>query len=296
MFKTLLLLSLCSYCFAGFNFASYNIRNFDYDDRSKISTDKSELASTIYNLDTDLIAVQEIVEKEIFKTFIQRNFPDHEVVLSECGGHHGQHLGFVYNTKKFKLLHFTEDLRIGMNGCHSGSRPATIGLFQVIDQTNPQYGLDFIAMSLHLKSGGNDKSIAKRQKQLRLLTDLINELKNLGHENFIIMGDLNTTEYNKGNHHYDFFVQFVEANNLYDLSAHLNCTSYWWGGINDGIEYASLLDHVMVSNGLFEFLNIRDVQSKGHCEQVACNSASADILGSVFTNVSDHCPVVAYAR
>mgnify|MGYP006181700945 FL=1 len=59
---------------AGLKIASYNIRNFDYDQRANIPTDKNLLYDTIRQINPDFMAVQEIRETEKFEQFINLRF------------------------------------------------------------------------------------------------------------------------------------------------------------------------------------------------------------------------------
>ena len=56
---------------AASKIASYNIRNFDYDERSHTPTNKFHLVRTLGALDADLIAVQEInnVHYHLYRKF-----------------------------------------------------------------------------------------------------------------------------------------------------------------------------------------------------------------------------------
>ena len=63
---------------------TYNIRNFDYDSRADIMTNKSELLKIIKSVDSDLIGVQEIVNKDAFIRFVAQYLPNYKFALSYC--------------------------------------------------------------------------------------------------------------------------------------------------------------------------------------------------------------------
>src|SRR5690606_13077898 len=116
----------------AFTVGAYNIRNFDYDERYHIRTNKVELQSIISKLNVDVLAVEEINNTAEFEKFVTTNLPGYDTELTRCGGAHGQRLGFVFNKKTVELLSFNEDLSVSNPGghgtCDSGSRPLAVAL------------------------------------------------------------------------------------------------------------------------------------------------------------------------
>ena len=280
---------------APFKLVSYNIRNFDYDSRSHTPTNKKHLVYTIDQANPDLMAVQEINNKYEFEKMVDINFQgDYETALSNCGGSHDQHLGFVYKTKTLKLLNFTEDLRtvnvnsnqrINTQNCRQGSRPVAIATFKKID-TNQI----IIALSVHLKSGGQKSSIKKRFKQLEVLNKIVTEYRAKGMKHFIIMGDFNSTEYIFQGTHQKKFAKMVRKMNLQDASEKISCSSYWWGNSDDATQYPSVLDHILVSTELTKGREIK-AEPLAHCAALSCRPTSEFDMGISFDEVSDHCPI-----
>jgi endonuclease/exonuclease/phosphatase family metal-dependent hydrolase len=272
--------------------ATYNIRNFDYDVRGDIHTNKDHLKKLLKGLNADLIAVQEIVQDRVFIHFIDRYMPEYDVILTECGGQNGQKLGFVYNKSKLKLLSFKEDLRlsIGRTGqtpaCNRGSRPAMIANFKHIKE-----GFLFTSFAVHLKSGGQPSSIDKRFFQINTITSIVKEYKARGMKNFILMGDFNSTQYIHQKAEYKRFLDIFNSSKLTDLSNKINCTSYWFGGLRDDKQYPSILDHIIVS----EFFKKKtpQIHVHSHCAKLSCSVTPDDQLGVSFDQVSDHCPMTA---
>lgn len=293
--KVFLTLTLCTFIIsaqAALRVGSYNIRNFDYDQRSHVPTNKQELAQTLKEINVDFLGVQEINQTEVFEDYIKTTFSGkYAVALTECGGAHDQRLGFVYNQSLFELVSFEEDLSVSnpnspRNGfCNSGSRPLAVGEFKI-----KKTGETFVAISLHLKSGGHPSSINKRFKQLELLNKVIQERRNSGERDFIVMGDFNTTEYTNRNGKEDF-VKVVRKMGMEDVSANLSCTSYWWGGRQDGKQYPSQLDHILVSAD-FGKSAASPAQAYGHCAKLSCSVTRERDMGVSFDEVSDHCPIV----
>lgn len=274
---------------AAITIGTYNIRNFDYDERYRIRTNTAELASIVKNLRADVLSVQEINNTQEFHRYVPTTFPGYKAATSQCGGDHGQQLGFIYNTQTVELLSFNEDLRLAGQGggCHSGSRPAAIGLFQIKATKQKFFGI-----TLHLKSGSEPTSVAKRLRQYELIKSLIQELRSkTGVADYYFAGDMNTTEYLSRGIDHKAFTKIVSDLGMVDLASNLKCSAYWWGGSDDGIEDPSLLDHVVVTPGLWKTRN--GAQVGGHCRQVSCNQASLQNLGISYQSVSDHCPITA---
>lgn len=290
-----LVLFIFSKTFASTVVATYNIRNFDYDTRSHTPTNKSYLAKTIRSTAADIIAVQEIRESDAFKRFISQNFTQYQVVLSTCGGAGKQHLGFVYDQSKFQLIKFSQDLRTSnafeqqqqdeLASCYSGSRPLAIGIFKSLVTKK-----EIVFYSLHLKSGGSQRSINKRFRQLEILKKSMNHFRKSGYTDFIVMGDFNTTEYLKRSEVYTAFKKVISSAQLLDGAQQAMCSSYWYGGIQDNIEYPSKLDHIFVSRSLAK----KKITSKvlEHCSKVACKPTHVSAMGDSYHEVSDHCPIV----
>jgi endonuclease/exonuclease/phosphatase family metal-dependent hydrolase len=292
--KSLLSILIISASFSvkAFTIGTYNIRNFDYDQRYRISTDKNALTNIIRSLNADVLSVEEINNTKAFEVFVESKLPGYETVLTQCGGQHGQRLGFIYNANKIDLLSFNEDLTISNPGgqatCDSGSRPMAIGLFQVKATKQKFYG-----MTVHLKSGSAPASVTKRLEQFRVIFDMINYLKSqTGVQDYFVAGDFNTTEYNSRGIDFVELNKLTKALNMIDLAANAKCTAYWWGGSDDGIESPSILDHVLVSKGLVKLASPQ-TKISGHCQAVSCREVPIRELGISYESVSDHCPVTA---
>src|SRR5690606_24062373 len=134
-------------------------------------------------------------------------------------------------------------------------------------------------ISLHLKSGSHPASMRTRHAQFKIIKDTILDLKKkTGVQDFFFAGDLNTTEYTNKGADYKALTRMVSELNMIDLSANEQCSAYWWGGTDDGIEAPTLLDHVIVTPGL---VKIRGAKTSvaGHCKKVSCQSATPRELG-----------------
>jgi endonuclease/exonuclease/phosphatase family metal-dependent hydrolase len=286
-----LLFVLATFSVKALTIGAYNIRNFDYDERERIQTNKQELSHLLISLNFDVLSVEEVNNTPEFERMIATKLPNHSVTLSRCGGAHGQHLGFVFNNNTMELLSFTEDLSVSEPGkpgaCNSGSRPLAIALFKV-----KSTGQKFYAMTAHLKSGADAGSLQKRQKQFAIITRIVIELSNkTGVKDFSLSGDMNTTEYLGRGSDYKFFSKMVSDLGAVDLAANAKCSAYYWGGTDDGIETPSLLDHVVVTPGLLKKQTVAEPQA--HCKKVSCREVPIAELGISYEEVSDHCPMTA---
>lgn len=290
----LLLISL-SISAQALTLGTYNIRNFDYDQRYRISTNKPELSKMLLALNVDVLSVEEINNTNEFEKFVSTQLPGYDTELSRCGGAHGQHVGFLFNKNKVELLSFNEDLSLSNPGgpeqCNDGSRPLAIALFQV-----KATGQKFYGMTVHLKSGGKPADQKKRLQQYEIIKKTIAGLKaTSGVQDFYIAGDFNTTEYVVRGQDYKVLTQIVKDLGMVNLADKLACSAYWWGGSDDGIESPSLLDHLIVSPGLMKISNVR-AQVGGHCQKVSCREAKGQDLGISYSGLSDHCPVSAVVQ
>jgi endonuclease/exonuclease/phosphatase family metal-dependent hydrolase len=288
-FFGLLLLCASVSSYAGITIGAYNVRNFDYDQRARIATDKNALATIMGSLKADVLSVEEIVNTKEFEIFVNTRMPGYDTELSRCGGAHNQHLGFVYNKNTVDLIGFSEDSATSGNGeCDGGSRPMAIALFQIKATKQKFYGI-----TVHLKSGSTADSIVKRQEQFRAITRTVKELQaKSGVKDFYIAGDMNTTEFLSRGEDYQYLNTLTKELNMVDTSANIGCSAYWWGGTDDKIETPSLLDHVIVTKGLLK-LSAPISKAHAHCAQVSCREVPVAQLGLSYGKVSDHCPVTA---
>lgn len=287
-----LALLISSFSLQAITIGTYNIRNFDYDQRYRIHTNKSELSSQLKSMNADVLSVEEINNTAEFERFIANKLPGYDTELSRCGGEHGQHVGFIYKKSTIEMLSFNEDLKIAAPGsqgsCNSGSRPMAIALFKI-----RATGQKFFGMTVHLKSGSQASSIQKRKMQYEIIRKTILELNaKTGIEDFYVAGDFNTTEYINRGPDYTNLNKMVRDLGMVDLASNLKCTAYWWGGTDDGIETPSVLDHLIVTRGLMKTSSPRTVLG-GHCQKVSCREVPVRQLGVSYESVSDHCPITA---
>lgn len=280
---------------AALTIGAYNIRNFDYDDRARVHTNKPELSKILKSINADVLSIEEIGNTAEFERFVAAQLPGYDVSVSRCGGAHNQRLGFLFNTAKVELLQFNEDLSTSNPGgpeqCDGGSRPLAIGLFRI-----KATGQKFYGMTVHLKSGGQGDSQAKRRLQYEIIKNTLNELRQKsGVKDFYVAGDFNTTEFITRGADYKLLTKIVSDLGAINLTQNLPCSAYWWGGSDDGRESPSLLDHIIATPGLVK-LSGAQARVGTHCQQVNCREVKTAELGLSYAGVSDHCPISAVVQ
>ena len=267
---------------------TFNIRNYGLETPYTPRTNDQKLISILKKLKFDLLAIQEIVKTDEFSKRVINDLSNYKHTLSQCGGTTNQKLGFIYDPNILKLKKVEELLDTSTNStCTVGSRPFFIGHFYHIEQKK-----SYIFINIHLKAGASLRSIKIRRKQHNSLVKLIKLYKEKNKYVFIL-GDFNSVDLTTSKESEEYFDKFLSQNKLFDFSSKINCSSYWWGGINDGIYTSSLLDHILVTNSLEGDINSYDIETKTHCALNKCSDVSLEYIGKTFHAVSDHCPVIS---
>ena len=294
--KSIILCSILSlFALDGFSstwkMATYNIRNFksNREGRGLSSTDLEKLKSIIKETQADIIGVQEIVDHDGFKKFVEKELQDYKVIIEICGGSGRQNLGFIYKRTKFRLKKVEADLSVTLgSSCKNGLRPALIADFY----WKPGK-MDVRFVGLHLKAGGDDDDKERRYQQFKVIGDNILKYYKNGIKNIVIMGDLNTTDYILKDVYYRKFKYFLRKTSMKDYARDTECTSYWKKFKNDPARYSSKLDHILVSKNLAAKHPYVESESQAHCYYNSCEPAILEDLGESYEKVSDHCPVVS---
>ena len=288
---TILLCFFVFNSFASINITSFNIRNFDKKGKG---TDKTELHRILKNLNSDVIAVQEIYNNKSFQKFTQRYLPQYRLLLSTCGGGGQQKLGFLYKDEKVELIKHVEDGKISdpdgvVTGYGCGSlRPAMLGFFK-----ERKSNKKFVAISVHLKAGSGTKNYAKRARQYKYITKMLRSLRLANHKNIVVIGDFNTTGYDLRDQDYKKFNYMLGQTGTDTASKNISCSSYWSGQIyTDDIEEPSTLDHIVYTKK-FMGMSLKSVKVGSHCQVANCQEVYDSVLGRSYEAVSDHCPVTA---
>lgn len=271
---------------------TYNIRNFGAGELKSVeqTTNQFLLKQIINEANSDIMTVQEIVDETAFAQFLGKSFPQYKFILSKCGGTGNQKLGILYNSNYFKLNWSVEDQRIADgDSCHGGLRPALIAELESIRGRAKIH-----VVAVHLKAGGRPNNIETRFRQLEIIGQIVEELRQKNRNHIVVMGDFNTTEYIQGGEYAERFKSKIREFNLIDFAEEIDCSSYWKGAIpEENLRFASLLDHIIVSKELHTEFKRDTSQSLAHCKKKSCRQETAEGLGLTYNEVSDHCPVVA---
>lgn len=275
----LLLLSLPGW--AKWSVSTYNIRNFD-NDPSAGTTNLNELGKIIKEMQSDVMAFEEVINLKAFDTLIKKNLPGYAYEISECGGFGKQHLAVVYNPKTFDFVEQEEDLTFSgsRDGCGSLRPLLLVTLKNKANKTNYTFA------AAHLKAGGNDRAMAQRWQQYAKLEVIA---KAFDQKNLILLGDLNTTGYNIKDKDFVKFEEFMNDSKMRTMTETIGCTNYWTGTLGGEEHQSSILDHIVIHDK--NFSSVESVKVGAHCARTECRPSTPEELGLSYQSVSDHCPV-----
>ncbi len=277
-----LFLGLISFsAFSNITVTTFNIRNFDRD--LDQATDLEELLKILKDSSADVFAFEEIVNASKLQDFTKENFPNHSLRVSSCGGAGRQKLALLYNNKKFDFIEEIEDLTFSSGRSTSCGKLRPVFFIKLKHRSTLE---DYVFGVVHLKAGGSLE--AKKQRWAQYLK-LNQRAINFNQKNLILLGDFNTTGYLSRDDDFVEFESFLNKSQMTTLSDQINCSSYWDGGLNSGMFFASLLDHVVVSENLRP--QVEQVEVGAHCFSRKCQNSTGLELGQSFKNVSDHCPI-----
>jgi endonuclease/exonuclease/phosphatase family metal-dependent hydrolase len=246
--------------------ATFNIENFPKHDR-QVSAAFDEIA----RLDAAVVAVQEILEPQLFAaTARDRLGPDWDFVALDTSPRDPpqivQHLGVLFDRRVFEL--------VATRG-HDGTR--------LDGRYKPTFDVELRATAggehvrvlvVHLKAGGDNQPI--RARQYAALRAIVAEATRPG-ARVILLGDFNAT----GDADRRELARLAAATHLRWVSEPLACSSFW--ALDDSCPRARL-DHVLTTPAA------TDVRAAGGCAVDGC--AAQDRCPVYAEQVSDHCPVV----
>lgn len=282
-FSLMLMLLFTSTVWAKWSVTTYNLRNFDRDSRAG-RTDLNELARIIEANKSDVMAFQEIADKQAFKKMVETNLPGYSYIMTTCGGMAKQQLAVAYKEATFDFISRIEDRSFsggeGSNGCGSLRPVLIVDLRRKETNTIHSFGV------VHLKAGGGRRDFEKRWKQyggLKYLSDRYTD------KNLILLGDFNSTGYSIKDDDYVRFENFIGRAGMRSVSENLGCTSYWNGTAGGEELQPSILDHILIQDKNLD--DMSEVKLGAHCEQVSCRPSTRAELGVSFNSVSDHCPI-----
>ncbi len=258
-------------------------------------TDVDLLATTIKELDLDLVAVQEILSDEPSGAAMSSLLTKLDslsggrwlVDLQECGPPEAQRVGFIWNSARIELSGFAD---VGqLNGewektgeaCAENLRPGRYAYAR-----SKAGGVDFHAYTVHFDSGRRDKDYQNRRDASRRIPALL-RAQHSDDVDVVFLGDFNTMGRSEPSEitaleEYVIFDGDITGDYL-RLPTMPACTEYYRGR-------GGILDHVLVSATMREAS--RAARTGGYCAAYDCSDLDPDNMPVEYLTVSDHCPVI----
>lgn len=249
--------------------ATWNIENFP------LRADTVErVAEVIAAMDLDLIAVQEIADTAAFQSLLAL-LPAYDSVLSThtYGGGSYQKVGFIYR----RDLLVPERAELLFEGdTYAFPRPPLQVHFAVHAPDSRALVLDFTAIVVHLKAGGDDSDRTRRRLAVQDLDAHVRGLLAAGDDaDIMLLGDFNEAVDNPTS--LAVWAPLIDAPDIYQLR-----TLALSGSAYSYVPFARLIDHVVATRSLDdELADLPATIPPLHHEITG-------YLGSV----SDHLPVV----
>lgn len=280
--------------------ATWNIRWFPDGKPGKgraddEGTDVRWLACAIAWLDVDAVALQEIKtnahakerSRALLEELDRHTKGKWRLETDDCPNRHGQHVAILVDEKKLELTKLMTLGSLNANGepCKNQLRP---GLSAYV---KTKAGVDFHLVSVHMKSGGERRSLDLRHKALLGITEAESELfRVVPDRDVVIAGDFNTMGCN-------------ECATKVSAEEEIAATDRTLGALptpfrrvpTDGectersSHGAALLDHFVVSRSMTEVGPAVRAGVAGLCRESACRGPRG---APAETRLSDHCPVV----
>ncbi|SME94834.1 endonuclease/exonuclease/phosphatase family protein [Pseudobacteriovorax antillogorgiicola] len=223
-----------------FEIATWNIENFPKADT--LSHDQA--AEIIDRMDVDLIGVQEITSIQDFEVLVKKvDGYDGMISTHRYSDDRAQKVGFIYKRSELEVL---ESRQIFKNNRFAFPRPPVMARFRRIE---PKPGLseEFIAIVLHLKAMGDDKSRMRRVSANRLLEKFVEKIQqNEPKAEIYVLGDFNESFTNKQARH--VYQPWLTASKGYHFPSqgHVQQGEYSYISTTDKFRY-SMLDHIVAS-------------------------------------------------
>jgi endonuclease/exonuclease/phosphatase family metal-dependent hydrolase len=278
-----MMLLLTSSAWAGWSVSAYNIRNFDKDPEAG-QTDYKELGRIINSVKSDVMTFEEVVNADAFASVMKDALPGYAYQISNCGGFGKQKIAVAYNPAVFEFVSKKEDLSFSTSNFERscGSLRPVFVVSLRMKKSREVYAF----AGVHLKAGGDARSMERRWGQYQKLEKLVQEN---GQAQLVLLGDFNTTGYNIRDVDYSHFNSFLDSAGLWTASEEIGCTNYWTGGDDDPNMAPSVLDHIVMSKALAA--QVQSARVGAHCQKTSCEAVPESALGLSYQKVSDHCPL-----
>ena len=259
---------------------TWNLHNFP-----NAQQNLERIQSTILGLNADLIAVQEVVNKDA----LAQLFPTWQLYLSQAGGRGHQKLGVLVNPETIEVIGLPQEHpELSFSG---DLRPA----YSLYVRAR-HLPLDFHVVVVHLKARSVGFEI--RQTQWNALNHILAQLPQQspgqGDQDIILLGDFNMTgpENESADVELEELQAILGAQNLVPIENPAGCSVYWDGQRRDAWKEPSLLDMIWVTGLPRESLST--AQALTHCDHYRCQPfRSTKAYPELdYEAMSDHCPVM----
>ncbi|HKO07962.1 MAG TPA: endonuclease/exonuclease/phosphatase family protein [Alphaproteobacteria bacterium] len=264
-------------------------------------TDVGWLACAIAWMNLDLLGIVEIRDGERARAQMEALLAELErltgepwrVDLQRCGASSSQHVGFLWNAARLRLLAADDAWPLNARArgpeepCAGWLRPGRHGYFAPAEGP----GAGFHAIVVHLKSGATEAAAAERAQALSRLAQATASLAPDG-ARVLLLGDFNTMgDGGRGSAEAEVrgLATLASASAL-DLSQGTMapaCTEYYRGK-------GGRLDHVLASRAMGT-IEPEGARVSGYCAVAGCAPISpwrARERPAAYQSLSDHCPVV----
>ena len=253
--------------------ARLRVATFNIEDFPKHARQVDRVFDEIAKLDAGIVAVQEIIDHELFATAARQKLGQtwsfvhvDTAPLDVPAPHRSHHLGVLFDRSRFTLVSVAvhDETRL-VGGRHKPTLEVRL---------QPESGAIVRVLVVHLKAGGEGRPI--RARQLRALAEVARSAQRSG-DRVVLLGDFNATAEEDRTD----IAALARHADLSWTTERLACSAFW--SRDDGCP-RSRLDHV--ASGM----PARSVTAAGACETEGC--AWQDRCPLYSEQVSDHCPVV----
>ncbi|MDX2051341.1 MAG: endonuclease/exonuclease/phosphatase family protein [Polyangiaceae bacterium] len=279
--------------------ATWNLRWFpDGTPEAKPSggTDLNWLACVLSSLELDVVAVQEVKRTalaqqamtQLLGALKQLSGATYALELDRCPLDDDAHVGFLYNTARVSIAKLQDYPSLNPYGvsCEGRLRTGFGGYVKIAG------GPDLSLLSVHLKSGPDQRSYTLRRRSLAGMKDVFANANAAQPDgDVLVLGDFNTMGCEDcaplitGADEREVLAGELGAlvPRFHRLPTDLSCSEYYANG-------PSLLDHIVAAEPFEEFPKDGRATVSGYCAEAKCAAFSTP--PAAYTALSDHCPIV----
>lgn len=250
-----------------FEIATWNIENYP-----KSGQTKENVSSLLKQLDLDLIAVEEISDEAALRE-LTATLPGFDCLLSPDKGNPDmpQNVGFIYRKANMEVVE-SQPLFVKEN--FAFPRAPLMVRFKMKDDSS-----DVVAIAVHLKAFGDDKSQTRREIANRQLEEFVSEYRKTNDKaRIVVMGDFN--ERVDAEDSRDVFNPWLLKSESYQMLTEGPALRGDYSFISSNRR--SLIDHIIASNNF-------------HLEEPQIPKLQT-VVPRYESNVSDHLPVMTRLR